>query len=149
MRIMSDVCSSYLHQIPEIGMLLKLKAVKTSADSRLILTSLHRSKGLEFDQVKIGDDSEICAPAEDWRAKRVIDQPYPTQEVNLGYVGLTRGRKAVLPSSDMEQWMKDLPTHRNERKRSMKEAQPSQAPAQSEDESQKPGFGRLSVPRFA
>src|SRR3546814_13323091 len=103
MRIMVQLVEDYGDQIPEIVMLLKLKAVKTSADSRLILTSLHRSKGLEFDQVKIGDDSEICAPAEDWLAKRVIDQPYSTPEVNLGYVGLTRGRKTVLPSSEMQQ----------------------------------------------
>src|SRR3546814_9178614 len=137
MRIMVQLVEDYGDQIPEIVMQLKLTAVKTSADSRLILTSLHRSKGLEFDQVKIGDDSEICAPAEDWLAKRVIDQPYPTQEVNLGYVRLTRGRKAVLPSSDMEQWMKGFHRHRNERKRSMKEAQTNHAQAQREEETKK------------
>src|SRR3546814_13218708 len=87
MRIMVQLVEDYGDQIPEIVMQLKLKAVKTSADSRLILTSLHRSKGLEFDQVKIGDDSEICAPAEDWLGKRVIDQRSEEGRVGKGVGG--------------------------------------------------------------
>lgn len=125
MRIMVKLIEDYEDDIPEIVDQLKDKAERQSKDSQLILTTAHRAKGLEFDQVQVGEDFKACEDAELWLSEKHHEAPYPEQEVNLLYVALTRAKSYVKSGSDMAAWYRNLQTHLENR---VSKYDPSQAP---------------------
>lgn len=60
---------------------------KETRPDQVILSSIHRSKGLETENVTILNPSKLCAFGED-------EESYQ-QEKNLAYVGLTRAKKSL------------------------------------------------------
>ena len=71
----------------------------TEQDSDIILTTAHKSKGREFETVKLGGDFKAI---EDLSEKRNAGLPVPDinkEEFNLLYVAVTRAKKAIDVSS--------------------------------------------------
>lgn len=122
MRIMVKLVDTYGEDIPQLVDSLKSNEQGDATQCDLILTTAHRAKGLEFNQVKVGEDFEACASAEAWLSDKAVIDAFPEQEVNLLYVALTRTRSAVEPGSDLSQWLEQLPEHRARRKRSFEDS---------------------------
>lgn len=71
-----------------------LRAYMPAKDEEIILMTLHKSKGLEFDFVIHMDLYDYIMPG--YKAIKENDQEEYTQDLNLHYVGITRAKKACL-----------------------------------------------------
>lgn len=81
-----------------------LEKVKDCNNPDVILTTAHKSKGLEFDNVIVADDFKFGE-------KKVLDMP--EQEINLLYVACTRAKKQlklpyILDNYILDNYMKEL-----------------------------------------
>lgn len=70
---------------------------KSEATADVILTTSHKAKGLEWDQVVLADDFKSCYDSKGKLQK--VDQ----EEDNLLYVACTRARKVLKPNSVVEE----------------------------------------------
>ena len=121
LKIMTDVVSEYRKETPALVADIKRNEVPYAANARVVLTTAHSSKGLEFDFVQIADDFEILADIEAVLAldpHAAVDE----QEINLLYVAVTRAKKMLHLNEDTIQWMEKLPEHRAARDRASRKA---------------------------
>lgn len=104
-KILVRMVNEYKDAIPEIIQSLRTNALPTDDGASLVLTTAHKSKGLDWDFVRIGEDFECVQEAQD----QVNDAGHLTrelaQEVNLLYVAITRARKAVHLNSETGAWL--------------------------------------------
>lgn len=77
---------SYRDDIPDVAQRLLTKTVPEDK-AELVLGTAHRVKGMEWDRVALGDDFGPVAIPDDQGGVQVLEE-----EVNLGYVALTRAR---------------------------------------------------------
>ena len=81
-----------------------IKVSKTNSPYDILLTTAHKSKGMEWDNVIIADDFNI-----ETILKTVGEEGYSQQEVNLFYVACTRAVKQLqLPSEFMIEYNEAL-----------------------------------------
>lgn len=106
------LCDEHVEDLP--GLCEKLRAAKThqkrSAD--VLLITAHRSKGLEFNQVRLANDftaldNDLLRAMEAmrnsaWTEAETILQKLPVAELNLLYVALTRARVTLQPNQTLE-----------------------------------------------
>lgn len=95
----------YGDEIPNIIETLKREQLRDGASAPLVLTTAHRSKGLEYPVVRLINDFfsfKDSADTSKWLHPRRIDP----QEANLMYVALTRAMKAVAPTTEMIEWFR-------------------------------------------
>lgn len=87
----------YRHQIPELVAWITAKAVEAVEEAEVVLTTAHKSKGLEFNHVKLTDDFMRLMQSD---TQVVPPEQIVPDEVNLIYVAITRTKARVeLPSS--------------------------------------------------
>lgn len=87
----------YQGQIPHIYEAMKASQVNLKEKADVILTTAHRAKGLEFEQVYMLDDFIQLPP----------EKQYNPEEINLLYVALTRAIHAVRLPESLTQWLGD------------------------------------------
>ncbi len=95
----------YGDEIPNIIETLKREQLHDGASAPFVLTTAHRSKGLEYPVVRLINDFfsfKDSADTSKWQIPRRIDP----QEANLMYVALTRAMKAVAPTTEMVEWFR-------------------------------------------
>lgn len=76
-----------------------LEKVKNCTDPDVILTTAHKSKGLEFDNVIVANDFKFGK-------KELLEMP--EQEINLLYVACTRAKKTLQLPDKLQEYMKGL-----------------------------------------
>ena len=82
----------YRHRIPELVTYITAKAVADWEQADVVLTTAHKSKGLEFTQVKLTDDFiHLMKSGTELLPPETVDP----DEVNLIYVALTRTQARV------------------------------------------------------
>ncbi|HWS26398.1 MAG TPA: UvrD-helicase domain-containing protein [Xanthomonadales bacterium] len=113
-RILADLIDEYKHETPDLVAQMRSNAVPDARDAQMVLTTAHKSKGLDWDYVQIADDFEVLTDAEA-SLRDDPGAPLDEQEINLLYVAVTRARKAVQLNEETKHWMRDLPIHRKER----------------------------------
>lgn len=113
-RILCNIVEEYTHDVPELINDIVANAVPDEKDSSLVLTTAHKSKGLEWDSVQIAEDFEILADIEDKLADNP-DAALPVQDINLLYVAVTRARKSLDLNPDTREWLEKLEQHRENR----------------------------------
>lgn len=113
-RVLTKVVEEFGHDIPQLVTDIRANAVDLSADADLCLTTGHKSKGLEWDFVRISNDFEVLEEAEDVLANH-LGADIPEQDINLLYVMLTRARKGITPTDEMIKWIANLDQHRSNR----------------------------------
>jgi F-box protein 18 (helicase) len=103
--------------IPGLCELLYKNAVPNihDAEAEMAMTTAHRSKGLEFDHVKLANDFEFLEQVEDTLAKGDKLDSKMVQEINLLYVVSTRPRKTLYLDVQTRDWLQNLPEHRKMR----------------------------------
>jgi superfamily I DNA/RNA helicase len=121
-RILAALVDEYKHDTPQLVADLRANAVDRASDAQMVLTTAHKSKGLDWDYVQIADDFEVLVEAE---ASLKADPyaPLDEQEINLLYVAVTRARKAVQLNTETRAWIEDLPRHRRERELALRSLQ--------------------------
>lgn len=91
------VVSRYTKEVPKIIDAIVANSVDPR-DAHVLFTTAHKSKGLEWNQVKLTHDY-VDLVREDERTGEprlaVIDDDVSHQEINLLYVGVTRGKQIV------------------------------------------------------
>lgn len=98
----------YKDEIPNIIETLKREQVRDEKSSPIVLTTAHKSKGLEWPVVRLINDFFSFKDPSDgtkWLPPGRIDP----QEANLMYVALTRAMKAVAPPPEIVEWFRTQP----------------------------------------
>lgn len=113
-RVVVKVVEEFSHEIPDLVADIKKNAVRDSKDADLTLTTVHRSKGLEWDSVQISDDFEVLEETEAKLASHA-NAVIPVQDINLLYVGVTRAKTALKLNTETQDWLTKLPEHRARR----------------------------------
>jgi F-box protein 18 (helicase) len=113
-KILATIVEEYRHDTPALLAQIKENAVIDVKDSDLVLTTGHKSKGLDWDYVELAGDFEILDETE----ADLATDPYADiqeQEINLLYVAMTRAKKAVQLNAETQGWLAKLPEHRRNR----------------------------------
>jgi hypothetical protein len=113
-RILVKVIDEFKHDTPALVESIKRNAVKEASEADLVLTTAHRSKGSEWNNVRIGEDFEVLEEAEQALADNAPDR-FPEQDVNLFYVALTRAKNALQLNPEAQRWISNLERHRQDR----------------------------------
>lgn len=109
-RILAKLIDQYRHDTPTLVADLRSNAVADSAAASLVLTTAHKSKGLDWDHVEIAEDFEVLAKTEAALAKDPL-APIPEQEINLLYVAVTRARQSIQLNEETRDWLQHLGQH--------------------------------------
>lgn len=96
----------YGQQIPELVARIQQEAVPTPDGADALLSTAHRSKGLEFAQVRLADDFEDFVN-EDGEPV-ALDTQELVEELNLLYVAVTRATHALQINSSVREAMSAL-----------------------------------------
>lgn len=98
-KILIKVIEKYTDRVPELVDRVKASHQPNENNAEVILTTAHRSKGLEFPQVVLGEDFADLLDTEN---------PISDQEVNLLYVASTRAEQAIEVPSNLQDWLKSI-----------------------------------------
>ncbi|XP_043944756.1 F-box DNA helicase 1 isoform X2 [Protopterus annectens] len=98
------IVEKYNIRIPELVERIYSHSVTERAHADVILSTVHKAKGLEFDTVKLTDDflKIPCAKHNLWRIPELKLESIPEDEWNLLYVAVTRAKKCLLPTKSLE-----------------------------------------------
>ena len=114
-KILVKLVDQFGHDTPQLLDDIVRNAVALEADASMVLTTAHKSKGLEWDCVQLCDDFEFLNDME-WELSQNPNATPPVADSNLLYVAATRARKALTLNSETREWIKNLPRHREERR---------------------------------
>lgn len=120
-RIMAAVVEEFGHDTPALVRQIYANEAEDPKQADFLLTTAHRSKGLEFDYVELCNDFEVLLQAEEALAHDPFAR-IEEQEVNLLYVALTRTKKMLQPNEETRVWMERLPEFRRARQLSRERA---------------------------
>lgn len=104
---------NYGDDIPRLVRLITEKALPpvlpdsapVNEDRRVILSSAHRSKGMEFDNVKLANDYMDLLDEEGKLIDLSTADSTTIEEINLQYVAATRARKALEPCEGIQTYL--------------------------------------------
>ena len=117
LKVKIKMVEKYGHKIPNLVAAIHAKSVKNLSDADIVLTTAHKSKGLEFENVYLTDDFVDMFPKIDEETKLTIEPE--REEINLLYVAITRAEKSLSVSDKLVSWFKavgltDIRTGRDE-----------------------------------
>lgn len=93
------------HKLPALITDLYRRSEGPGEDADVTLATYHRSKGLEFDIVELGDSFDWEKFKKDRDAGKIDEH---REELNLLYVAATRGRKFVKPNAELKAAMAEV-----------------------------------------
>ncbi|MBF0235702.1 MAG: ATP-dependent helicase [Desulfamplus sp.] len=95
------VVDEYRHQIPALVRDIQNAAVDLK-DAEIVLTTAHKSKGMEFKEVHLADDfPELVNDGE-----LINREELHADEINLIYVSITRAQERIMLSKSLEEFTK-------------------------------------------
>jgi F-box protein 18 (helicase) len=115
-RMLIKLNDQYGKDIPYLVKCFRANELKTEAGAELVLSTVHRAKGLDFDNVVIADDFDCTGKAFD-ELKLQPDtglSPVMAQEINLLYVGITRAKHGLQLNKATSDFFAQLPNHQAE-----------------------------------
>lgn len=100
LSMMVEVVKEYGNQIPAILKSIRDKHVKDEdkAKADMIFSTVHRCKGIEYDEVQLADDfitEERLKKIKEEKKKEDINVSKLNEEINLLYVAVTRAKKHI------------------------------------------------------
>lgn len=93
-RIVED----YKHKVPAIYNAVKAAETRDESNAAITITTAHRAKGLEWEQVQLNDDFVELPPDED----------EDLEEINLLYVGVTRAIHSIVLPLNLRGWLEEI-----------------------------------------
>lgn len=118
-RVLCKLVEAHGHDTPQLIEDIRNNAAHRESDADIVLTTAHKSKGLEWDCVRICDDFEFLEDLEADLASNpeAASAPEKVQDVNLLYVAATRAKQALHLNEETREWMEELESHRAARQR--------------------------------
>jgi len=112
-RMLINLNKEYQKGIPMLVESFKRNALPTQEGAKLVLTTAHKAKGMDWDTVKIGDDFKCLNDALVDRLANPWDalEPAVAQEINLLYVAMTRAKHTLELNKETKEFMAKLPQH--------------------------------------
>jgi superfamily I DNA/RNA helicase len=98
------VVKNYGHKLPSLIDAVLKAAAKFDGDG-MLLTTAHKSKGMEWGQVILAPDFTDMVAEEDLATMKII--PPPEAEVNLAYVAATRAQRCIMIEGKLGDWLRD------------------------------------------
>lgn len=117
-RMLTSLVETHGSKVPSIVSNILNGAVKDPDSAAITMTTAHKSKGLDWDCVRLADDFSVLSEAE----KALTDDPgnplpeKTAQEVNLLYVAMTRAKKKIDLNVETKVWFEKLPLHQEARR---------------------------------
>jgi F-box protein 18 (helicase) len=106
-RVLCRLAAEFGHDTPALIGDIRSNAIPIEAEADICVATAHKSKGLEWDCVRLCDDFEFLEELEVQLAS-APGQPLPahrTQDVNLLYVASTRARKSLALNAQTAAWL--------------------------------------------
>ena len=94
-KALAKTVEQYRTEVPRIYNAMRSAETPIQDRAHMTLTTAHRAKGLEWEQVEMADDFIELPP----------DDDFDPEEINLAYVGVTRAIRAVALPSSMREWL--------------------------------------------
>lgn len=114
-RMLCKFIETYGKDTPDLVRAFKTHALPSEKGARLILSTAHKAKGLDFDHVVIGDDFECLTKAQ----AALLAQPEAglpeewRQEINLLYVAATRARHRLTLNKETREFIERIDQYRS------------------------------------
>jgi superfamily I DNA/RNA helicase len=86
--------------LPSLVEAIKKHAAGTAEQANIVMGTAHRFKGLEAQEVRVGEDFVSMVRMKDRHPVRT-DEKTPEEEINLAYVAVTRASRVIDPPHDM------------------------------------------------
>ncbi len=99
LSMMAEIVKKYGRKIPEIIKDIKSRHAEKREDAELIFSTVHRSKGMEYDQVELADDFITTGNLLEYmkeKDKNELTTARKLEEINLLYVAVTRAKNKLL-----------------------------------------------------
>lgn len=104
LRIITKLVDDYGSDLPSLIEDVRRNQVPVADQASLILTTAHKSKGLEFPHVRLADDMTVLSTF----TETLREDPganLDLQEINLLYVAATRAEETLELNSDSIEWL--------------------------------------------
>lgn len=116
------IVEEYGDEIPNLVERIRNEAVAVPTGNEILMTTAHKSKGLEWMDVRLTDDFTDMKAEKDNEGRLI---PPDREEVNLLYVAMTRALRGIAVHSSIMEWMEaadrklywDIRTHQREMKK--------------------------------
>lgn len=102
-KVLVNVVEEYRHDIPRLIQEIKDRAIANLKDADVTLATAHKSKGLEFLNVILGDDFTELVERPDPVTGKLV--PPKEEEVNVLYVALTRAMAGIEVPANVRDWL--------------------------------------------
>lgn len=114
-RMLIKMVGEYKHDLPKILNSLRANALPTQEGARLVLSTAHKAKGLDWEQVTLGEDFSCIKECLNARMSMPHERmaPEQEQEINLLYVAITRARHAIDLNKETKEFINRFPMHVN------------------------------------
>lgn len=104
------VVLKYKHSVPELIRSIISNSINP-ANARVVFSTAHKAKGMEFNQVKLTSDFADLIVEEDGNKRLANAEEIDDQEINLLYVALTRAKNVLQPNkqlNSLQQFLKEI-----------------------------------------
>jgi len=114
-RLLCKFINTYGKDTPGLVRAFREHALPAQDGARLVLSTAHKAKGLDFDQVTIGDDFECINKAQKFmRDNAGVLEEVQRQEINLLYVAITRARHELILNTETKGFLAKLSQFREQ-----------------------------------
>lgn len=97
-----SVVEEYGYRIPELVQRIKREAIEPLTGREVVLSTAHKSKGLEWENVILLNDFSDLEPKEDEMGNVVMPDE---EEINILYVALTRALHRIVLPQPLVEWL--------------------------------------------
>ena len=106
LKVKAKIVNEYMDRIPMLVTHIQNNAVEDLSKADIILTTAHKSKGLEWANVYLTDDfcDMLCKVDEETNVSVEPDR----EEINLLYVAVTRAERCISVNETLHQWLDEI-----------------------------------------
>jgi F-box protein 18 (helicase) len=103
-----SIVDEYRHKIPQLVRDIQKAAVEAD-NAEIVLTTAHKSKGLEFSKVRLADDFPKLVN----NGKLITGEEFDIDEFNLIYVSITRAKERIMLSTSLQEFTENCSSYSN------------------------------------
>jgi ATP-dependent exoDNAse (exonuclease V) beta subunit len=103
-----SIVDEYRHKIPQLVRDIQKAAVEAD-NAEIVLTTAHKSKGLEFSKVRLADDFPKLVN----NGKLITGEEFDIDEFNLIYVSITRAKERIMLSESLQEFTEHCSSYSN------------------------------------
>lgn len=125
-RLLVKFIDAYHSDTPDLVQAFRQRALPDPTQAKLILATAHKSKGLDFDRVVVGEDFECIAKAQ----QALLENPGEPlqeslrQEINLLYVAVTRAKHKLELNAETQAFLQNLKRYQQDLRQARSRVQP-------------------------